>query len=66
MTTLATIDATLRYTPGRSDQEIAALLRCGSRQVAERRTALIVAGIIPDRRLAHYGGWLPPQEHTHA
>ena len=66
MTTLATIDATLRYTPGRSDQEIAALLRCKRRRVEERRTALIAAGIIPDRRLAHYGGWLPPQEHTHA
>jgi hypothetical protein len=61
-TTLAEIDTTLRRTPGRSDYEIAQLLGCNHKRVTARRTALIDAGAIPDRRLAHYGGWLPPRK----
>ena len=65
--TPAEIDTALRRTPGRTNHEIALLLGCNRKRVQARRTALIDAGVIPDCRLARYGGWLPPRKDaTHA
>ena len=61
-TTAAEIDTALRLTPGRTNHEIALLLGCNRKRVQARRTALIDAGAIPNRKLARYGGWLPPRK----